>query len=78
NHSSASLIFAYVQPHQVMSLNVNSHNNCKFRYTFWVENYETVICFHLVITTLLNMLSPKQGKFNETDKGGLLEQCFFD
>ncbi|ORM68993.1 cellulose synthase catalytic subunit (UDP-forming) [Pantoea wallisii] len=77
-HSSASLIFAYVLPHLVMSLYVNSRMNGKFRYTFWGEIYETVMCFHLVIPTLLTLLSPKHGKFNVTDKGGLLDQGFFD
>jgi len=77
-HSSASLIFAYVLPHLVMSLYVNSRMNGRFRYTFWGEIYETVMAFHLVIPTLLTMLSPKHGKFNVTDKGGLLDVGFFD
>lgn len=77
-HSSASLIFAYVLPHLVMSLYVNSRMNGRFRYSFWGEIYETVMCFHLVIPTLLTLLSPKHGKFNVTDKGGLLDQGFFD
>ncbi|BCQ42596.1 hypothetical protein ERHA55_01230 [Erwinia rhapontici] len=34
-HSSASLIFAYVLPHLVMSLYVNSRMNGRFRATFW-------------------------------------------
>ncbi|MCU5773840.1 UDP-forming cellulose synthase catalytic subunit [Erwiniaceae bacterium BAC15a-03b] len=77
-HSSASLIFAYVLPHLVMSLYVNSRMNGRFRYTFWGEIYETVMAFHLVIPTLLTMISPKHGKFNVTDKGGLLDVGFFD
>lgn len=77
-HSSASLIFAYVLPHLVMSLYVNSRMNGRFRYTFWGEIYETVMCFHLIIPTLVTLLSPKHGKFNVTDKGGLLDQGFFD
>ncbi|MFW0701106.1 UDP-forming cellulose synthase catalytic subunit [Pantoea sp. R13S299] len=77
-HSSASLIFAYVLPHLVMSLYVNSRMNGRFRYTFWGEIYETVMCFHLVIPTILTLLSPKHGKFNVTDKGGVLDQGFFD
>ncbi|WP_052130563.1 UDP-forming cellulose synthase catalytic subunit [Erwinia typographi] len=77
-HSSASLIFAYVLPHLVMSLYVNSRMNGRFRATFWGEIYETVMAFHLVIPTILTMLSPKHGKFNVTDKGGLLDVGFFD
>ncbi|WP_052118373.1 UDP-forming cellulose synthase catalytic subunit [Erwinia oleae] len=77
-HSSANLIFAYVLPHLVMSLYVNSRMNGRFRATFWGEIYETVMAFHLVIPTLLTMISPKHGKFNVTDKGGLLDVGFFD
>ncbi|WP_130833093.1 UDP-forming cellulose synthase catalytic subunit [[Erwinia] mediterraneensis] len=77
-HSSASLIFAYVLPHLIMSLYVNSRMNGRFRYSFWGEIYETVMCFHLVIPTLITLFSPKHGKFNVTDKGGLLDQGFFD
>ncbi len=36
------------------------------------------MCFHLVIPTILTLLSPKHGKFNVTDKGGVLDQGFFD
>jgi len=36
------------------------------------------MAFHLVIPTLLTMISPKHGKFNVTDKGGLLNTGFFD
>lgn len=36
------------------------------------------MAFHLVIPTLLTMISPKHGKFNVTDKGGLLDVGFFD
>ncbi|WP_455818668.1 UDP-forming cellulose synthase catalytic subunit [Pseudomonas cerasi] len=77
-HSSASLIFAYVLPHLVMSIYVNSRINGRFRATFWGEIYETVMAFHLVLPTLLTMISPKHGKFNVTDKGGLLDIGFFD
>ncbi|WP_345829462.1 UDP-forming cellulose synthase catalytic subunit [Erwinia sp. HDF1-3R] len=77
-HSSASLIFAYVLPHLFMSLYVNSRMNGRFRATFWGEIYETVMAFHLIIPTLLTMISPKHGKFNVTDKGGLLDVGFFD
>lgn len=76
--SSASLIFAYMLPHLVMSITVNSRMNGRYRYAFWGEIYETVMAFHLVIPTLLTMISPKHGKFNVTDKGGLLDNGFFD
>jgi cellulose synthase (UDP-forming) len=76
--SSASLIFAYALPHLVMSLYINSRLNGKFRYTFWGEIYETVMAFHLILPTLVTLFAPKHGKFNVTDKGGLLDNGFFD
>ncbi|MDN0112224.1 UDP-forming cellulose synthase catalytic subunit [Yersinia mollaretii] len=76
--SSAELIFAYVLPHLIMSLAINSRSNGRFRYSFWGEVYETVMAFHLVIPTIVTMISPKRGKFNVTDKGDLLDKSFFD
>ena len=76
--SSSSLIFAYALPHLVMSIYMNSRLNGKFRYSFWGEVYDTVMAFHLIIPTLVTLISPKRGKFNVTDKGGLLDNGFFD
>ncbi|MDU6409645.1 MAG: UDP-forming cellulose synthase catalytic subunit [Yersiniaceae bacterium] len=76
--SSASMIFAYMLPHLLMSVYINSRMNGRYRYAFWGEIYETVMAFHLVIPTLLTLISPKHGKFNVTDKGGLLDNGFFD
>ncbi|TKI07222.1 UDP-forming cellulose synthase catalytic subunit [Martelella alba] len=76
--SSASMIFAYVLPHLFLAIYLNSRMNGRYRYTFWGEIYETVMAFHLVIPTLLTLISPKHGKFNVTDKGGLLDVGFFD
>lgn len=36
------------------------------------------MCFHLVIPTLLTLISPRRGKFNVTDKGDTLDQEYFD
>ncbi|AUQ27289.1 UDP-forming cellulose synthase catalytic subunit [Dickeya zeae] len=77
-HASAAMIFAYALPHLVVSMYVNSRMNGRFRYSFWGEIYETVMAFHLVIPTIVTLFSPKRGKFNVTDKGGLLDEGFFD
>jgi cellulose synthase (UDP-forming) len=37
-----------------------------------------VLAFHLVLPTLVTMIFPKRGKFNVTDKGGLLDVGYFD
>ncbi|ATA24910.1 cellulose synthase catalytic subunit (UDP-forming) [Brenneria goodwinii] len=76
--SSASMIFAYVLPHLVLSIYANSRINGRHRYSFWGEIYDTVIMFHIIIPTLVTLFSPKRGKFNVTDKGRLLEEGYFD
>lgn len=76
--SSASMIFAYSLPHLVMATVLNSRLNGRYRFSFWGEVYETVMCFHLVIPTLLTLISPRRGKFNVTDKGDTLDQEYFD
>ena len=77
-HSSASLIFAYALPHLLLSIYVNSRLNGRFRYSFWGEIYDLVLAFHLALPTMVTMLFPKRGKFNVTDKGGLLNVGYFD
>jgi cellulose synthase (UDP-forming) len=42
------------------------------------EIYDIVLAFHLVLPTLVTMIFPKRGKFNVTDKGGLLDVGYFD
>ena len=37
-----------------------------------------MLAFHLVLPTLVTMIFPKRGKFNVTDKGGLLDVGYFD
>lgn len=76
--SSATLIFAYVLPHLVLSQMVNSKITGRHRYAFWGEIYETVMAFHLILPTMLSMISPKLGKFNVTDKGDLTDRDYFD
>lgn len=77
-HSSASLIFAYALPHLFLAVYVNSRLNGRFRYSFWGEIYDLVLAFHIVLPTVVTMLFPKRGKFNVTDKGGLLNVGYFD
>lgn len=77
-HSSASLVFAYALPHLFLSVYVNSRLNGRFRYSFWGEIYDLVLAFHIVLPTAVTMLFPKRGKFNVTDKGGLLNVGYFD
>ncbi|SFU12025.1 cellulose synthase (UDP-forming) [Kosakonia arachidis] len=77
-HSSASLVFAYALPHLFLAVYVNSRLNGRFRYSFWGEIYDIVLAFHIALPTMVTMLFPKRGKFNVTDKGGLLNVGYFD
>lgn len=76
--SSAALIFSYALPHLITSNYVNSKLVGNYRYSFWGEIYETVMAFHLILPTLMSLISPKLGKFNVTDKGDLTDKNYFD
>lgn len=77
-HSSASLILGYALPHLFLAIYVGSRMNGRYRYSFWGEIYDIVLAFHLILPTLVTMIFPKRGKFNVTDKGGLLDVGYFD
>lgn len=76
--ASASMIFVYALPHLAHTLALNSLLQGRYRFSFWAEIYETVLSFHLVKVTLSTLINPRRGKFNVTDKGGLLPEGFFD
>ncbi|WP_157220063.1 UDP-forming cellulose synthase catalytic subunit [Flavisphingomonas formosensis] len=77
-HASAVMIFSYALPHLFASNKSSERQQGAQRRPFWGEIYETVLAFHLVMPTLMTLWDPKKGKFNVTDKGGLLEEGFFD
>lgn len=77
-YGSASLLFAYVLPHLFLTIYTNSHLTGRYRYSFWGQIYDILLSFHLVIPTIMVMLSPRKGKFNVTDKGGTIEKGYFD
>jgi len=76
--AAAFTIVAYALPHLLLSVLVNERIQGRYRRAFWGEVYESLISFHLVGPTILPLLDPKRGKFNVTDKGGLLEEGYFD
>ena len=77
-YSSASLVFAYALPHLFLAIYLSSRMNGRYRYSFWGEIYDLVLAFHIVMPTVVTMIFPKRGKFNVTDKGGLLNVGYFD
>lgn len=77
-HASALLITCYVLPHVLHSNLTNSRIQGQFRHSFWNEVYETVLAWYILRPTLLALINPKLGKFNVTDKGGIIAKDYFD
>jgi cellulose synthase (UDP-forming) len=76
--ASPTAILAYAGPHIFHAVATSSRIQGSSRHSFWSEIYETVMALFLVRLTVVTLLSPKRGKFNVTDKGGLLASGYFD
>ena len=76
--ASPLAITAYALPHIFHSVATNARIQGNWRHSFWSEIYETVLALFLVRVTVVTMLTPRRGKFNVTDKGGLLKSGYFD
>lgn len=76
--ASPLAIIAYALPHIFHSVATNARIQGNWRHSFWSEIYETVMALFLVRITVVTMISPRRGKFNVTDKGGLLSKDYFD
>ncbi len=76
--ASPVAIIAYAMPHIFHSIATNARIQGNWRHSFWSEIYETVMALFLVRINIVTMLSPKRGRFNVTDKGGLLAKGYFD
>ncbi|MAA73682.1 MAG: cellulose synthase catalytic subunit (UDP-forming) [Salinisphaeraceae bacterium] len=74
----ALLIAVYVLPHLVISNVATSRMQGPYRHSFWAEAYETVLAWHIMRPTWLALINPKLGKFNVTDKGGIIEKSYID
>jgi cellulose synthase (UDP-forming) len=76
--ASPLAIMAYAGPHIVHSVVTASRMAGKVRHSFWSEIYEAVLALYLLPVVLATLLDPRRGKFNVTDKGGTLQDGFFD
>jgi cellulose synthase (UDP-forming) len=76
--ASPLAIIAYALPHMFHSIATNARIQGSWRHSFWSEIYETVMALFLVRITIVTMISPRRGRFNVTDKGGLLAKGYFD
>ncbi len=76
--ASAVLIAIYALPHIFQAQLANSIMQGRYRHSFWADVYETILSPHLVMPTLTALIRPDKGSFNVTDKGGIVEEDFFD
>jgi cellulose synthase (UDP-forming) len=76
--ASPLAILSYALPHIFHSVATNARIQRNWRHSFWSEIYETVMAPFLVRICIVTMISPKRGRFNVTDKGGLLAKGYFD
>ena len=76
--ASPLAIVSYALPHIFHSVATNSRLQRNNRHSFWSEIYETVLALFLVRVTMVTLFAPRRGKFNVTNKGGLLENGYFD
>ena len=76
--ASPLAIVAYAAPHVVHSIATASRIQGSVRHSFWSEIYETVLALYLLPVVLTTLLDPSKGKFNVTDKGGTLQEGYFD
>ncbi len=77
-HAPASMILLYVLPHLVHSNLTNSRLQGKYRHSFWAEVYESALAWYIARPTTVALFAPHKGRFNVTEKGGLVPERHFD
>jgi cellulose synthase (UDP-forming) len=76
--ASGLMVVVYAAPHLIHSTVTNSRLQSRYRHSFWGEIYESVLALYILKPTLSTLINPKRGKFNVTEKGGLLPRDYFD
>ncbi|HVH77911.1 MAG TPA: cellulose biosynthesis cyclic di-GMP-binding regulatory protein BcsB, partial [Stellaceae bacterium] len=76
--ASGLMVIVYAAPHLIHSTITNSRLQSRYRHSFWGEIYESVLALYILRPTLATLVNPKRGKFNVTEKGGLLPRDYFD
>ncbi len=76
--ASALMIASYSVPHLLHANVTNSRIQGGHRHSFWAEVYEATLAWYIFRPTLVALINPKEGSFNVTAKGGLVEQEHFD
>ena len=76
--ASAAMIAVYALPHIFQAHIANSAMQGRFRHSYWAEVFETLLAPHIFLPTLVTFFFPDKGKFNVTQKGGIIEKDHFD
>jgi len=76
--ASGLMVIVYAAPHLIHSTVTNSRLQSRYRHSFWGEIYESVLALYILRPTLATLVNPRRGKFNVTEKGGLLPRDYFD
>ena len=76
--ASGLMVIVYAAPHLIHSTVTNSRLQSRYRHSFWGEIYESVLALYILRPTLATLINPRRGKFNVTEKGGLLPRDYFD
>lgn len=77
-NAAATTIASYVLPYIIVSNIANSRMQGQYRHSFWAEVYESVLAWYIALPTTFAFFSPKHGKFNVTEKGGRVDEGYFD
>ncbi|MFO0745330.1 MAG: UDP-forming cellulose synthase catalytic subunit [Myxococcota bacterium] len=77
-NASADTILAFALPHMAHAYLTSSRIQGAHRHSFWAEVYEATLATYIMYPTTLALISPKLGKFNVTQKGGISEVEYFD
>ena len=71
-------IIAYAGSHMFHAVATTARLNGRHRHSFWSEIYEASLAWPLVPVTFNTLWDPSKGKFNVTDKGGMIEEGYLD
>ncbi|WP_122049791.1 UDP-forming cellulose synthase catalytic subunit [Asaia bogorensis] len=76
--ASPFAIAIYAVPHLIHSVVTSARTNRNWRYSLWSEVYETTLAPFLARVSIMTLIFPRRGKFNVTEKGGLLDRSYLD
>ncbi|WP_336718450.1 UDP-forming cellulose synthase catalytic subunit [Asaia bogorensis] len=76
--ASPFAIAIYAIPHLIHSVLTSARTNRNWRYSLWSEVYETTLAPFLARVSVMTLIFPRRGKFNVTEKGGLLDRSYLD